>query len=84
MNIIIDSVKTYSPTRAQRVKNAKWRGKKNSVTITKTVGGLKKTMKKKGHMKYRSSFFFQHVQDRWCLAFYTWGDKIKGNTLNTV
>lgn len=57
---------------------------KNSVTITKTIKGLKKTMKKKGVMKYGSSLFLQHVQDRPCLAFYTWGDKMKENTLNTV
>lgn len=30
MSIIIYSVKTYSPTQTQRIKNAKWSGKKFS------------------------------------------------------
>lgn len=39
---------------------------------------------KGAHEIHRSSFFLQHVQDRLCLAFYTWGDKMKENTFNTA
>lgn len=42
---------------------------------------------KKAHMKYRLMFFLfflQHVHYRRCLAFYTWGDKMKESTLNAV